>query len=160
MSELEFAEYRLMMRAGVRPARAPVASYYLVGFVQGVRRGGHAADHDALARTIHEHDSAAVLHRAVTSFDELNPVAELHRHTALAAASTMCVAWLPDRQGISEAGAELQAAHRGGSTVVAITEHRDDLLVRAFASVILPDLPAFGEWLAGQPHLVRRSRAA
>ena len=160
MTELEFAEYRLMMRAGARPTRVPVASYYLVGFVQGVRRGWPTADHEALAGTIREHDPAAVLHRPVTSCEAHGQAAELHRHIELAAASTTCVAWLPDRERISEAAAEMQAAHRGGSTVVAITGHRDDLLVRAFASVILPDLPAFGGWLAEQHRPARRARAA
>lgn len=154
MTELEHAEYRLMMRSGVRPATAPVASYYLVGFTHGMRRGQWAAGHDALAVTIRQHDPAVVLHDPLNSSyvrgvatDQDAPGTELRRQTALAAASTVCVAWLPDQEWISDAAAELQAAYRGDSTVVAITEHRDDFLVRAFASVILPDVRAFTDWI-------------
>ena len=59
----------------------------------------------------------------------------------------MCVAWLPDRESVADAVAEVQAARRGGGTVVAITGEADDFLVRAFASVVLPDLDAFTDWL-------------
>jgi hypothetical protein len=39
------------------------------------------------------------------------------------------------------------SAHRSGTTVVAITEMRQNLAVLACSDVILPDLAAFERWL-------------
>lgn len=72
-------------------------------------------------------------------------LAESHRLTGLAAGREVCVAWLPDRESVADSVAEVQVARRGGSTVVAITGEADDFLVRAFASVVLPDVDAFAE---------------
>ena len=151
MSVMDFADYRMRMRAGA-PALAQ-RSFYLVGLTEGVRRGVRAADpRKRLAgaiRALHPH---AVVHDPVDAWDRAGgqAPAEFHRLTGLAAASDVCVAWLPDSESAADAVAEMQAAHRGGATVVAITGQTDDFVVRAFATVVLPDLDAFTEWLHAQ----------
>ncbi|MFJ6793261.1 hypothetical protein [Streptomyces sp. NPDC091268] len=71
-----------------------------------------------------------------------------HRLTELAAESDVCVAWLPDHEPSMGTAAEMLSAHRGGATVVAVTGMRQNLAVLACSDVILPDLAAFGRWLA------------
>lgn len=151
MTVLDFADYRMRMRAGVPPTQR---SYYLVGLTHGVREGDSDRElrrHLAAAiRTVDRHalvhDPVETWHRASAPTDD-DRLEEFHRLTSLAAGSDVCVAWLPDRGSIASAAAELQAAHRGGATVVAITPHRDDFLVRAFATTVLLDLTAFTEWV-------------
>jgi hypothetical protein len=153
----DFADYRLRMRAGAGAATT-TPSYYLVGLTHGVRRGPRSLDRDlrrGLADAIRAHQPHAVVCDPVEVWcaaggrppEGPTGLAEFHRLTGLAAGSAVCVAWLPDRESIADAVAELQVAHRGGATVVAITGHDDDFLVRAFASVVLPDLAAFAEWV-------------
>jgi hypothetical protein len=146
MTVVDFADYRMRMRAG---APRPRRSYYLVGLTHGVRRG--AVDRPTrrrLAEAIHACDPHAVVHDPVETWrGGARRPDEFHRLTALAAASQVCVAWLPNRETVADAAAELQAAHRGGATVVAITGETDDFLVRAFVSVVLPDLAAFTDWV-------------
>ena len=151
MTVLDFADYRMRMRAGVR---APQRSYYLVGLTHGVRDGEPDRDlRRRLADAIRATDRQAVVHDPVETWHRASAPAdgdrldEFHRLTGLAAGSQICVAWLPDRASITNAAAELQAARRGDATVVAITPHRDDFLVRAFATVVLPDLDAFSAWV-------------
>lgn len=148
MTAMDFADYRLRMRAGHPAAQR---SFYLVGLTSGVRSGVRDADRDLrtrLADTIRAHDGKAVVHDPVEAwYDGPAGRAEFHRLTALAAGSEVCVAWLPDRERIADSVAEVQAASRGGSTVVVITDATDDFLVRTFASVVLPDLDAFANWL-------------
>ncbi|GHF67487.1 hypothetical protein PV376_14955 [Streptomyces sp. NRRL_ISP-5395] len=91
--------------------------------------------------------------------DALDPAVSLltatfHRLTELAAESDVCVAWLPDHEPSMGTAAEMLSAHRGGSTVVAVTEMRQNLAVLACSDVILPDLAAFERWLTSQgaPH--------
>ncbi len=151
MTVLDFADYRMRMRAGVPPTQR---SYYLVGLTHGVRQG--AVDQDLrryLAAAIRATDRHAVVHDPVETWHrESAPVEgdrleEFHRLTSLAGGSSVCVAWLPTHESVTNAAAELQAAHRGGAKVVAITNHGDDFLVRAFATIVLPDLDAFTEWV-------------
>lgn len=151
MTVLDFADYRMRMRAGVPSTQR---SYYLVGLTHGVRSG--LPDRDLrrdLAAAIRAFDRHALVHdpvetwlRASAPVDE-DRLEEFHRLTSLAAGSEVCVAWLPDRESVTSAAAELQAARRGGATVVAITPHGDDFLVRAFATVVLPDVDAFSGWV-------------
>lgn len=152
----DFADYRLRMRAG-GPASAQ-RSYYLVGLTQGVHRGAQAVDRALrlrLAGAIRARDPHAVVHDPVEAwYGGADPVsdgpaglAEFHRLTGLAAGSEVCVAWLPDRESVADSMAELLLARRAGSTVVAITGEADAFLVRAFASVVLPDVDAFAEWV-------------
>lgn len=153
MSVMDFADYRLRMRAGV-PSLTK-RSYYLVGLTQGVRRGVRAAATEPrkrLAGAIRSRHPRAVVHDPVDAWlrTESQVPAEFHRLTGLAAASDVCVAWLPDRESTADAVAEVQAAHRGGATVVVITPETDDFVVRAFATVVLPDLDAFTDWLHAQ----------
>lgn len=153
MSVMDFADYRLRMRAG-GPSLA-TRSYYLVGLTQGVRRGVRAAAADPrkrLAGAIRARHPEAVVHDPVDAWlrTESQVPAEFHRLTGLAAASDVCVAWLPDGDATADAVAEVQAAHRGGATVVVITPETDDFVVRAFATVVLPDLDAFTDWLHAQ----------
>ncbi|MGB3439761.1 MAG: hypothetical protein WBA97_13515 [Actinophytocola sp.] len=153
MSVMDFADYRLNMRAGA-PALAQ-RSFYLVGLTQGVRRGTRAVAADPrkrLAGVIRAHHPNAVVHDPVDAWDRAHDQApaEFHRLTGLAAGSDVCVAWLPDQESTADAVAEVQAAHRGGATVVAITGETDDFVVRAFATVVLPDLDAFTDWLHAQ----------
>ncbi|MFI7676047.1 hypothetical protein [Actinophytocola sp. NPDC049390] len=153
MSVMDFADYRLRMRAGA-PGRSQ-RSYYLVGLTQGVRRGVRAAAAEPrrrLAGAILARNPRAVVHDPVDSWlrTETQVPAEFHRLTGLAGASDVCVAWLPDSDSAADAVAEIQAAHRGGATVVVITGETDDFVVRAFATVVLPDLDAFTDWLHAQ----------
>ena len=151
MTVLDFADYRMRMRAGVPTTQR---SYYLVGLTHGVRAA--AADRDlrrdlaaairAVDRQALVHDPVETWHRPSAPTDE-DRLEEFHRLTSLAAGSEVCVAWLPDRDSITSAAAELQAAHHTNATVVAITPHQDDFLVRAFATVVLPDVAAFTEWV-------------
>jgi hypothetical protein len=153
MNVMDFADYRLRMRAG-----APVLaqrSFYLVGLTQAVRRGVCAVAADPrkrLAGAIRTRHPNAVVHDPVDAWlrTESQVPAEFHRLTGLAASSDVCVAWLPDPESAADAVAEVQAAHRGGATVVVITRETDDFVVRAFATVVLPDLDAFTEWLHAQ----------
>jgi hypothetical protein len=151
MTVLDFTDYRTRMRAGVPRAQR---SYYLVGLTHGVRRDDVDRDQrQRLTDAIRAVDRHAVVHDPVeTWFRASAPegperLAEFHRLTSLAAGSEVCVAWLPDRETVADAAAELQAARRGGATVVAITGETDDFLVRAFATVVLPDLDAFTAWV-------------
>ena len=153
MSVMDFADYRLRMRAG-GPFLAK-RSYYLVGLTQGVRRGVRAAATEPrkrLAGAIRSRYPRAVVHDPVDAWlrTESQVPAEFHRLTGLAAASDVCVAWLPDGESTADAVAEVQAAHRGGATVVVITPETDDFVVRAFATVVLPDLDSFTDWLHAQ----------
>jgi hypothetical protein len=152
----DFADYQLRMRAGVPVVAQP--SYYLVGLTHGVRRGERVVDLDQrrrLAGAIRAHHPRALVHDPVEDWyggpapepDDPARLAEFHRLTGLAAGSEVCVAWLPDRESVTDSVAEVQVARRAGSTVVAITGEADDFLVRAFASVVLPDLTAFTEWV-------------
>ncbi|WP_459712742.1 hypothetical protein [Actinophytocola sp. KF-1] len=153
MSVMDFADYRLRMRAG--GPRLAQRSYYIVGLTQGVRRGVRAAAADPrkrLAGAIRARDPRAVVHDPVDSWlrTESQVPAEFHRLIGLAATSDVCVAFLPDRESAADAVAEIQAAHRGGATVVAITGETDDFVVRAFATIVVPDLDAFTDWLSAQ----------
>jgi hypothetical protein len=149
MSVTDFAEYRLRMRAGGGRVAAP--SYYLTGLIHGVRAG--IVDRDtrqAIAGAIRASQPNALVHDPLAAW-QLGPAedsfTEFHRLTSLAADSDVCVAWLPTREYLQDAIAELQTAHRAGRTVVAITPEESDYLVRAYATVTLPDLPAFTTWL-------------
>jgi hypothetical protein len=150
MTVFDFAEYRMRMRAGV-PARQ--RSYYLVGLTHGVRGGVDREPRRHLTAAIRTVDPHAVVHDPVATWyrdsapDTADRLDEFHRLTELAGASAVCVALLPDHESVANAAAELQAAHRGGATVVAITPETDDFLVRAFATVVLPDVTAFSEWV-------------
>lgn len=151
MTVLDFAEYRMRMRAGV-PSRQ--RSYYLVGLTHGVRRGTVDRElRQRLAAAIRDIDPHAVVHDPVATWhrasapDSTDRLDEFHRLTDLAAGSQVCVALLPTRESVTDAAAELQAARRGGATVVVITGETDDFLVRAFATIVLPDLTAFTEWV-------------
>jgi hypothetical protein len=151
MTVLDFADYRMRMRAGVPSTQR---QYYLVGLTHGVREGRSDPDlRRHLATAIRSVDRQAVVHDPVETWHrasaptEDDRVDEFHRLTSLAAGSEICVAWLPTHESITNAAAELQAARRGGATVVAITTHRDDFLVRAFATIVVPDLDAFSEWV-------------
>lgn len=151
MTVLDFGEYRMRMRAGVPSSQR---SYYLVGLTHGVRQRAfdRAARHDLVA-AIRAFDRHAVVHDPVETWhresapDGTDRLDEFHRLTELAAGSQVCVALLPSKESVADAAAELQAARRGGATVVAITGETDDFLVRAFATIVLPDLAAFTEWV-------------
>jgi hypothetical protein len=149
MSVTDFAEYRLRMRAG--GGRVATPSYYLTGLIHGVRHG--IVDRDtrqALAGAIRAAHPNALVHDPLAAW-QLGPAetsfTEFHRLTGLAAGSDVCVAWLPDREYLVDAVAELQAAHRANRTIVAIADPADDFLLRAYATVVLPDLAAFTTWL-------------
>jgi hypothetical protein len=151
MTVVDFADYRLRMRAGVPSTQR---SYYLVGLTHGVRNG--AVDRDLrrlLAAAIRATDRHAVVHDPVETWlresapNGTDRLEEFHRLTELAAGSQVCVALLPTPESVADAAAELQAARRGGATVVAITGECDDFLVRAFATIVLPDLAAFTQWV-------------
>jgi hypothetical protein len=146
MSVTDFAEYQLRMRAGGGRTTAP--SYYLTGLIRGVRAVTVADDtRQAIAAAIRAAHPTALVHDPLAAWPAEDSVTEFRRLTNLAADSDVCVAWLPDREYLLDAVAELQTAHRAGRTIVAITPDPDDYLLRAFATVTLPDLPAFTTWL-------------
>ncbi|BFU45365.1 hypothetical protein [Krasilnikovia sp. MM14-A1004] len=96
---------------------------------------------------------AALADQPVIRRDRLDPaVLELiegfHKLTELAAASDVCVAWLPGREPSMGTAAEMQRAYLAGRTVVAVTEMRQTLAILACSTVILPDFAAFAQWLA------------
>jgi hypothetical protein len=151
MTVVDFNEYRMRMRAGVPSVQR---AYYLVGLTQAVRGG--AVDRDLrrnLADAIRAREPHAVVHDPVETWHRASApagtdrVEEFHRLTDLAAGSQVCVALLPTPESVTDAAAELQAARRGGATVVAITGESGDFLVRAFATVVLPNLSAFTDWV-------------
>jgi hypothetical protein len=145
MTVLDFADYRMRMRAGVPSARR---SYYLAGLTRAARTGRtEAASRQELVEAIRTRDPHAVVHDPLAAWQDNQSVTEFHRLTALAATSEVCVAWLPTRETVTDAAAELQTAHRANATVVAITSEPDDFLIRAFATVVLPDLRAFTKWV-------------
>ena len=150
LSLMDFADYRLRMRAGA-PSLAK-RTFYLVGLTQGVRRDVAADPRKRLAGAIRAKHPNAIVHDPVDAWGGADTPApdEFHRLTGLAEGSDVCVAFLPDADAAADAVAEVQAAHRGGATVVAITGQTDDFVVRAFATVVLPDLDAFTEWLHAQ----------
>ncbi|MFC0440025.1 hypothetical protein [Kutzneria buriramensis] len=95
---------------------------------------------------------AALAKRPVIRRDELDPevldlIGGFHKLTDLAAASDVCVAWLPGREPSMGTAAEMQRAYLAGRTVVAITKMRQTLAILACSTVILPDLDAFEQWL-------------
>ncbi|QIJ65453.1 hypothetical protein [Streptomyces sp. JB150] len=116
-------------------------------------------DPGALMRQwIGEHEQAILAgHAALAAVPEvrradLDPAVALltatfHRLTDLAAACDVCVAWLPDHEPSMGTAAEMLSAHRAGTTVVAVTEMRQNLAVLSCSDVILPDLAAFERWL-------------
>lgn len=148
MSVIDFAEYKLVMRAG--PGLAAARSYYLVGLTNGLRQDAAVARARRLAEAIRAERPDAVVYDPAESWPaaaDHELVSEFHRLAGLAAESDVCVAWVPDRDSLAAAAAELQTACRAGRTVVVITGVPGEFLVRAFASVVLPDLDAFAEWL-------------
>lgn len=145
MTVLDFADYRMRMRAGVPSNRR---SYYLAGLTHAARTGNVDLRHrEHLTKAIHTTDPHAVVHDPLTAWRNNQSVPEFHRLTALAATSEVCVAWLPTRETIGDAATELRTAHHGNTTVVAITSDPDDFLIYAFATVVVPDLTAFTEWV-------------
>ncbi|NWF31349.1 hypothetical protein HW130_34920 [Streptomyces sp. PKU-EA00015] len=106
------------------------------------------ASHPADVRAAH----AALADRPVVRHAELAPeLRELtdlfHQLTRLAAASDVCVAWLPGHEPSMGTAAEMLSAYRAGRTVVSITDMRQNLAVLSCSTVILPDLDAFTDWL-------------
>ncbi|GIE91937.1 hypothetical protein [Actinoplanes regularis] len=98
---------------------------------------------------------AALAGQPVLRRDRLDPVVlelidAFHEMTELAAASDVCVAWLPGREPSMGTAMEMYRAYLAGRTVVAITEMRQTLAILACSTVILPDLAAFEEWLVAE----------
>lgn len=143
MTVLDFADYRMRMRAGVPPTRR---TYYVAGLTHTARHGAVDLCHD-LATAIRATDPHALVHDPVEAWQRNPNVTEFHRLVGLAATSEVCVAWLPTREAVTDSAAELRCAHRAGARVVAITPYQDDFLVHAFATVVVPDLRAFTEWV-------------
>jgi hypothetical protein len=156
MTVLDFADYRMRMRAGVpRPRR----SYYLTGLTEHACHGTvDLGQRHTLTNAIRVHDPHAVIHDPVVTWQRDPNVGEFHRLTALTTTSEFCVAWLPTKDSITAAAAELQSAHRAAATIIAITDETDAFLIHAFATVVVPDLAAFTEWVqAGtQPSAPRK----
>lgn len=114
--------------------------------------------HVLMREWIGEHEQAIrQAHAALAATPELHRAAHdpavsalidtFHRLTEVAAESDVCVAWLPQHEPSMGTAAEMLSAHRSGTTVVAITEMRQNLAVLACSDVILPDLAAFERWL-------------
>jgi hypothetical protein len=144
MTVLDFADYRMRMRAGVPQARR---SYYLTGLTEYARHGTVDHQRRTLANAIRAHDPHAVVNDPVEAWQRNPNVGEYHRLTTLTTTSDFCVAWLPTTESITAAAAELHAAHHAGATVIAITDKTDDFLIHASTTVVVPDLTAFTEWV-------------
>ncbi|MDH6222497.1 hypothetical protein [Streptomyces pseudovenezuelae] len=71
-----------------------------------------------------------------------------HEMARLAAASDICVVWLPGHEPSMGTAAEMYAAFTAGRTVVTITDMRYNVAVLSCSTVILPDLATFSDWLA------------
>jgi hypothetical protein len=69
------------------------------------------------------------------------------RLVALAAASDVCIGWLPGQEASMGTAVEMWAAHQAGRLVLAITPMRQNLAVLACSDVILPDLDRLGRLL-------------
>jgi hypothetical protein len=70
-----------------------------------------------------------------------------HEMTQLAAASDVCVAWLPGNEPSMGTAAEMYGAYTAGRTVITITDMRYNVAVLSCSTVILPDVAAFSDWL-------------
>ncbi len=69
------------------------------------------------------------------------------RLVGLAAASDICVAWLPDQEASMGTAVEMWAAHQAGRTVVTISPMRQNLAVLSCSSIIVPDIEQFAALL-------------
>lgn len=98
-------------------------------------------EHAALAGTpiVHREKAGPGVSRLIEAF---------HRLARLAAESDVCVAWLPGHEPSMGTAVEMHSAHLADRTVVAITDMRQNLAVLSCATVILPDLETFSDWLA------------
>lgn len=63
-----------------------------------------------------------------------------HELVNAAAASDLCIAWLPDHEASMGTAVEMYAAWRAGVPVIAVTEMRQNLAILSCATLILPDL--------------------
>ncbi len=96
-------------------------------------------------------------HAALASFVDIDatalsrPLQKLtgifHELVDAAAASDMCIAWLPDHEASMGTAVEMYAAWRAGVPVIAVTEMRQNLAILSCASLILPDLVSLGGYL-------------
>ncbi|MFI0450307.1 hypothetical protein [Actinomadura sp. 6N118] len=98
-------------------------------------------------------EHAELADRPIVQRDKAGPgltalIDTFHRLARTAAASDVCVAWLPEHEPSMGTAVEMHSACLADRTVVAITQMRQNLAVLACTSVILPDLEAFGDWLA------------
>ncbi|MFD4994755.1 hypothetical protein [Streptomyces buecherae] len=135
--------YRAALTAAITERR-PDALVHDPGVMMRDWLAGHPADvraaHAALAarQTIHRRELGPELIELTDLF---------HQLTRLAANSDVCVAWLPGHEPSMGTAAEMLSAHRAGTTVVTITEMRQNLAVLSCSTLILPDLDAFTAWL-------------
>ncbi|MFF3174644.1 hypothetical protein ACFVQ0_18730 [Streptomyces sp. NPDC057900] len=142
-SSLVDQSYRAALTASIR-ARCPGAIIHDPGLLMAEWEVAHPADiraaHAGLTgtRPIHRSELAPELVDLTDMFHEL---------TLLAARSDVCVAWLPGHEPSMGTAAEMLSAFRAGRTVVTVTAMRQNLAVLACSTVILPDLPAFAQWL-------------
>lgn len=142
-ADLADQSYRQRLAAALLDRR-PGAVVHDPGVVMAEWLASHPADvraaHAALAeRTVLHHAELAPELRELTAL--------FHRLTELAAASDVCVAWLPGHEPSMGTATEMLCAHRAGRTVVSITGMRQNLAVLSCSTVILPDLAAFTDWL-------------
>lgn len=70
------------------------------------------------------------------------------RLVRLAAASDVCVAWLPDHEASMGTAVEMWAARQAGRTVVTISPMRQNLAVLSCSSHIVPDIEHFAALLS------------
>lgn len=70
-----------------------------------------------------------------------------HELVNLAAASDLCIAWLPEHEASMGTAVEMYAAWMAGVPVIAVTEMRQNLAVLSCASLILADFEALNECL-------------
>ncbi|MET8726838.1 MULTISPECIES: hypothetical protein [Streptomyces] len=142
-SNLVDQSYRAALTASIR-AHRPGAVIHDPGVLMAEWEAAHPAD----IRAAHaELTGADTLHRSELAPELVDLTDMFHELTLLAASSDVCVAWLPGHEPSMGTAAEMLSAFRAGRTVVSITAMRQNLAVLACSTVILPDLPAFTQWL-------------
>ncbi|MEV5975421.1 hypothetical protein [Streptomyces sp. NPDC052114] len=142
-SNLIDQSYRAALTSAIR-AHRPDAVIHDPGVLMAEWEAAHPAD----IRAAHARLTAVrSVHRAELAPELVDLTEMFHELTLLAARSDVCVAWLPGHEPSMGTAAEMLSAYRAGRTVVAITAMRQNLAVLACSTVILPDLPAFTQWL-------------
>ncbi|MGP4051919.1 hypothetical protein ACTWQR_48910 [Streptomyces sp. 2A115] len=142
-SNLIDQSYRAALTKCIR-AHRPGAVIHDPGALMAEWEAAHRADVRAAHAALRD---MPTVHRSELTPELVDLTDMFHRLTRLASSSDVCVAWLPGHEPSMGTATEMLSAFRAGRTVVSITAMRQNLAVLACSTVILPDLPAFTQWL-------------